>query len=103
MVFTVPLFTKFTITQRHFQKICCIEFYPNRKRSVQNKEKFRLLPYSKLVFLRLTIAENLHMDICCTEFQGKRPINKKLRLEIYLRQEVNMAIVAPILTKLALA
>jgi hypothetical protein len=43
------------------------------------------------------------MDICCTEFQAKRPINMKLRLEMYLHQEVYVAIAAPILMKLTLA
>jgi hypothetical protein len=53
--------------------------------------------------LRLASAEKLRKGICCAELQEKRPINMKLRLEIYLRQEVNMAIAAPILTKLTLA
>jgi len=55
--------------------------------------------------LRLTTAEKLRMDICSTEFQAKWPINMKLRLEIYLRQEVNTrtTIAAPFLTKLTLA
>jgi len=53
--------------------------------------------------LRLTTAEKLRMDICCTEFQAKRPINIKLRLEMYLHQEVYVVIAAPILMKLTLA
>jgi hypothetical protein len=53
--------------------------------------------------LRLATAEKLHLDDCSTEFQAKT-FNKyevTLRPEIYLRQDI--AIAAPILTKLTLA
>jgi len=44
MAFTVSIFTKFTIAKLHFQKSCYNELYPNRSRSVQNKEKFSPTP-----------------------------------------------------------
>jgi hypothetical protein len=60
MVFISPKFTELIITQEKFVGIYCKELYPNRKKTVENRDQISFTPFGKECFSvhRLSLTHN---------------------------------------------